>query len=99
MEGTKVIGSSICPAGDKHQLDFSLDLVFLSRNIIAIFALIDFLDSSVVILLFDAIFPEVYLTSRSNYEWFTRLIPLFNGARAFLDFGVLESQINKHQTD
>jgi hypothetical protein len=62
--------------GDKHQLDFSLDLVFLSRNIIAIFVAMDFfLDSSVIILLFEDIFMEVCLPFRSDYEWSTRPIP------------------------
>jgi hypothetical protein len=34
-----------------------------------------FLDSSVIILLFEDIFTEVCLTSRSNHEWFIRPIP------------------------
>jgi hypothetical protein len=80
MEWKEMTGSSICSAllcsvGDNHQLDFSLDSVFLSRNIIAIFVAMDFLDSSVIILLFEDIFMEGCLTSRSNYEWFIRLIP------------------------
>jgi hypothetical protein len=68
MEWQQMTGSSICSAllcsvGDKHQLDFSLDWVFLSRKTIAIFAAMDFLlEISVIILLFEDIFREVCLT-------------------------------------
>jgi hypothetical protein len=71
VEWKEMIGSSICSVGDKHQLDFSLDLLFLSRNIIAIFVAMDFLDTSVIILLFQDIFREVCLPSSSNDELFT----------------------------
>jgi hypothetical protein len=42
VEWKEMKGSAICFVEDKHQLDFSLDLAFLSWNIIAPFIAMDF---------------------------------------------------------
>jgi hypothetical protein len=41
VESKEMTGCWVCSPRDKHQLDFSLDLAFLSRNIIAMFLAFD----------------------------------------------------------